>query len=375
MQELQPLAFMPVRPPSRHIFHVSGVYQTRRDPVALQYVVERNPIDSCGFHGYRGDATTNQPSGHLLQIRREGWENPHGILIPVRRHSDEDFSRANVDTSGIRMKKGTVVQLHPFLSPPLFALAGYSLLFSGFFRLLLLTEHRLSSSAQATARSRNESTLLIGISLSADQTVTTVWRTEPGTTLVVGFNSTTDISAYFRTCAFTSVHPRRSRLSRPPARTNFLSCMAPRSGPLACQGISRVCRLRSGPGKNGAIIRKLIGYGHIPAEHAGKVHAFYAAHLNPYLNFDRPCGFATVSLDARGKRERRYKTGDYATPHEKLRMLPGVEKKLKSGISIEALDRKAAAMSDTEFARRLGAAKIKMLRACKIQSHCAPRTP
>src|ERR1017187_598808 len=109
MQELQPLAFMPVRPPSRHIFHVSGVYQTRRDPVALQYVVERNPIDSCGFHGYRGDATTNQPSGHLLQIRREGWENPHGILIPVRRHSDEDFSRANVNTSGIRLQNGTVM--------------------------------------------------------------------------------------------------------------------------------------------------------------------------------------------------------------------------------------------------------------------------
>jgi hypothetical protein len=55
-------------------------------------------------------------------------------------------------------------------------------------------------------------------------------------------------------------------------------------------------------------------------------------------------------------------------------MLPGVEKKLKSGISIEALDRKAAAMSDTEFARRLGAAKIKMLRACKIESPCPQRT-
>jgi len=26
-------------------------------------------------------------------------------------------------------------------------------------------------------------------------------------------------------------------------------------------------------------------------------------HLNPYLNFHRPCGFATLGLDARGKRE------------------------------------------------------------------------
>jgi hypothetical protein len=30
------------------------------------------------------------------------------------------------------------------------------------------------------------------------QTVTTVWRTELGTTLFIGFNSTTEISAYFR---------------------------------------------------------------------------------------------------------------------------------------------------------------------------------
>src|SRR5208282_1633109 len=55
----------------------------------------------------------------------------------------------------------------------------------------------------------NESTLLIGISLKPAQTVTTVWRTEPGTTLIVGFNSTTVLSAYFRTCAFISVHRTR----------------------------------------------------------------------------------------------------------------------------------------------------------------------
>ena len=140
---------------------------------------------------------------------------------------------------------------------------------------------------------------------------------------------------------------------------------------------SRACRSQDNAmveGKNGAIIRKLIGYGHIPAEHAGKVHAFYAAHLNPYLNFHRPCGFATVRVDARGKRERAYKTGDYATPHQKLRMLPGLETKLKPGISLEALDQKAAEMSDTDFARRMGAAKIKMLRACRTESPRAPRT-
>ena len=89
---------------------------------------------------------------------------------------------------------------------------------------------------------------------------------------------------------------------------------------------SRACRSQDNAlveGKNGAIIRKLIGYGHIPAEHAETLHKFYTAQLNPYLNFHRPCGFATVSVDARGKRKRRYKLEDYATPHRKLKSLPG----------------------------------------------------
>ena len=59
-------------------------------------------------------------------------------------------------------------------------------------------------------------------------------------------------------------------------------------------------------GKNGSVIRKLIGYGHIPTEHAEALQKFYAQFLNPYLNFHRPCGFATVTEDPRGKRRRRY---------------------------------------------------------------------
>jgi hypothetical protein len=134
---------------------------------------------------------------------------------------------------------------------------------------------------------------------------------------------------------------------------------------------SRACRSQDNAlveGKNGAIIRKLMGYGHIPAEQAETVHRFYAAQLNPYLNLHRPCGFATVSLDARGKRQRAYPLEDYFTPHQKLKSLPEAAGYLKPGISMEALDRAAAAMSDTEFAKKMGAAKAKVLRACKIES-------
>ncbi len=66
---------------------------------------------------------------------------------------------------------------------------------------------------------------------------------------------------------------------------------------------SRACRSQDNAlveGKNGAVIRKLIGYGHIAGQHAAALQEFYIQHLNPYLNFHRPCGFATVSLDERG---------------------------------------------------------------------------
>ena len=121
-------------------------------------------------------------------------------------------------------------------------------------------------------------------------------------------------------------------------------------------------------GKNGAIVRKHMGYGHIAAEHAEAVHKFHTAHLNPYLNFHRPCGFATVRLDARGKRQRQYKQEDYATPYEKWKSLPEAEKYLKAGLSFARLDEVAQQMSDTEWARKMSAARGALLRRCKSES-------
>lgn len=121
-------------------------------------------------------------------------------------------------------------------------------------------------------------------------------------------------------------------------------------------------------GKNGAIIRKHMGYGHMGAEHAEAVHKFHSAYLNPYLNFHRPCGFATVSLDARGKRRRQYKREDYATPYERLKGLMDAGQHLKEKVNFAQLDQIARNMSDTECARKLAAAKIQLLRRCKIES-------
>ena len=110
-------------------------------------------------------------------------------------------------------------------------------------------------------------------------------------------------------------------------------------------------------GKNGAVIRKHLGHGPIPAEHADAFQKFYTTHFNPYLNFHRPCGFATMVRGARGKRRRVYRAGDYRTPYEKLASLPNWGQFLKPGITPEMLDRQARRFTDVEAARRMQNAK------------------
>ena len=86
-------------------------------------------------------------------------------------------------------------------------------------------------------------------------------------------------------------------------------------------------------GKNGAVVRKHIGHEPIGAEHAGEFQRFYMAEFNPYLNYHRPCGFATVEVDGKGKRRLRYRLGDYRTPYEKLLSLDQWESYLKPGVN------------------------------------------
>lgn len=120
-------------------------------------------------------------------------------------------------------------------------------------------------------------------------------------------------------------------------------------------------------GKNGAVIRKQIGYGPIPAEHAEAFQKFYTAHFNSYLNFHRPCGFATIQTNRRGKRKRTYPHQDYRTPYEKLRSLPEWEKYLKEGIDAAHLERQARRMSDTQAALQMQKAKQAVFSRCRTK--------
>lgn len=109
--------------------------------------------------------------------------------------------------------------------------------------------------------------------------------------------------------------------------------------------------------KNGSIIRKAWGYDHIPARQAPVLNQWYEDWFNTYLNFHRPCGFAVVKRDKKGKEKLTYPAAGYLTPYEKFRSLPYAEQYLKPGITFDQLDFVAYAMSDTEFAELMEQAK------------------
>lgn len=112
--------------------------------------------------------------------------------------------------------------------------------------------------------------------------------------------------------------------------------------------------------KNGAIIRKHIGYGHIGAQHAAAMDQFHRAHLNPYVNFHRPCAVPTVLTAANGKRRRVYQ--HWATPFELFRELPDCERYLRPELSLEKLENFAKGQSDTEAALAMQQAKRALMK-------------
>ena len=109
--------------------------------------------------------------------------------------------------------------------------------------------------------------------------------------------------------------------------------------------------------KNGAIVRKHLGYSHIPQRFASLVNTFCREHLNPYVNFHRPCLFAQTITDAKGRQRKRYPYKLMTTPYEKLKSLHEAEQYLKLGITFQDLDAQANASSDNEAAQRMNEAR------------------
>ena len=118
-------------------------------------------------------------------------------------------------------------------------------------------------------------------------------------------------------------------------------------------------------GKNGAVIRTYLGYDHIPQRFAAQVNTFTQGVLSPYLNYHRPCLFATEQRDAKGRIRKRYRDHDTTPPppYEKLKSLPDAARWLKSGVTFETLDAVAYAQSDLDAALAVNAARDALFRA------------
>jgi len=115
--------------------------------------------------------------------------------------------------------------------------------------------------------------------------------------------------------------------------------------------------------KNGSVVRKHLGYSHIPGRFAQQVNDFAQGVLSPYLNFHRPCFFPTEEIDAKGRLRKRYRYQSMTTPYEKLKSLPEAAQYLKPGVTFAKLDALAYAISDNEAARRLNEARATLFRS------------
>lgn len=109
--------------------------------------------------------------------------------------------------------------------------------------------------------------------------------------------------------------------------------------------------------KNGSVIRKHMGYSHIDQAFAPLIDRFYLEHFNAYLNFHRPCAFATITIDDKGRRRKKYET--YETPFERLKSIVKVMSPkaaracLREGVTLASLEKIAAAQSDNAAAEAM----------------------
>ena len=116
--------------------------------------------------------------------------------------------------------------------------------------------------------------------------------------------------------------------------------------------------------KNGGVVRKLFGYEHIPQHHAIAFNTFCRNFLNPFLNFHRPCLFASDKPDPKkpGRIQRIYRPKDAMTPLDKLASLPNAHAFLRENITLENLQQQAKQQTDVQAAQTLQLARANLFK-------------
>ena len=115
--------------------------------------------------------------------------------------------------------------------------------------------------------------------------------------------------------------------------------------------------------KNASVVRKHMGYSHIPQKYAKPINAFYQEVFNPWLNLHRPCMFASDTVNAKGKVVKRYRHEDVKTPLAALTQLcdRGLAS-FKAGVTLAALQALADAQTDLAAAQDMQRAKAELFR-------------
>ena len=113
--------------------------------------------------------------------------------------------------------------------------------------------------------------------------------------------------------------------------------------------------------KNASVVRKHLGYEHIPQQYAKPINEFYRKSFNPWLNLHRPCLFATEIISPKGKIIKRYRHDDVKTPLECLAQLCERDLvTLKQGTTLESLQAQAKSKTDLAAAQEMQLAKSEL---------------
>ncbi|OGC21740.1 hypothetical protein A3J90_00455 [candidate division WOR-1 bacterium RIFOXYC2_FULL_37_10] len=105
--------------------------------------------------------------------------------------------------------------------------------------------------------------------------------------------------------------------------------------------------------KNGAVIRKWMGYAHIPQKHAQDINKFFKKYFNLYLNYYRPSIFPEIVFSAKRKEVKKYRYENTMTPFAKLKSIFEYKKFLKKNTSVVDLELFLSNDSPNEFAEKV----------------------
>lgn len=113
--------------------------------------------------------------------------------------------------------------------------------------------------------------------------------------------------------------------------------------------------------KNASVVRKHMGYSHIPQKYAKPINEFYEKVFNPWLNLHRPCLFAREIVSPKGKVVKRYDHKNAKTPLTCLAQLAAQGLvRFKAGITLHQLEAQALVQTDLAAAQAMQKAKAEL---------------